>query len=322
MTSNRILTRRKALQKLAMQSVGGIAALALPTRSFAQEVSFEQQAASRWRIGLELTTPVTCANVLATFPIPTDWPEQTVTLRSQTVTPPTRWQVRELPGGAKQVVVQIPQVAAGTTTEAIFEFDIARSKILPPDNTETLTIPKRLSREIKLYTGNSPFIDASHRLIRNAAKEVSEKECDNDWQRVEQVYDYVRDKVEYTEGELKEASQALKDGTGDCEEMTSLFVAICRNLDIPARVVWIPDHCYPEFYLEDENGEGHWYPCQAAGTRQFGRMDEIRPVLQKGDRFKVPEKKIPVRYISEYFRCDRRGSGNPKPTFIRQRVDG
>ena len=98
-------------------------------------------------------------------------------------------------------------------------------------------------------------------------------------------------------------------------------MAICRNLNIPARVVWIPDHCYPEFYLEDANGEGHWYPCQAAGTRQFGRMDETRPVLQKGDRFKVPEKKQPVRYVSEFFRCDRRGSGSPNPQFIRERID-
>ena len=92
----------------------------------------------------------------------------------------------------------------------------------------------------------------------------------------------------------------LTEGRGDCEEMTSLFVALCRNARVPARMVWIPDHCYPEFYLEDADGEGFWFPCQAAGTRQFGRMDEYRPVLQKGDRFKVPEKKVPVRYVSEF----------------------
>ena len=146
-------------------------------------------------------------------------------------------------------------------------------------------------------------------------------EADSAWRRVELAYDYVRDKVEYVEGDLKNASQALRDGNGDCEEMTSLFVAICRNLDVPARVVWIPDHCYPEFYLEDAEGNGIWYPCQAAGTRQFGRMDETRPVLQKGDRFKVPEKKTPVRYVSEFFRCDRKGNGTPVPTFVRESLD-
>ena len=287
----------------------------------AQELSYTDQPISHWRIGLILTTPVTCTNVLATFPIPTDWPEQQVTLRSQNVPPGVLAKERELPGGAKQVVVQAARVSAGSTMEVTFEFDIQRSRILPPDETSSLVIPKKISRELRLFTGNSPFIDASHRLIRAASKEVAEMEADNDWHRVELAYDYVRDNVQYLEGDLKNASKALEEGEGDCEEMTSLFVAICRNLKIPARVVWIPDHCYPEFYLEDQDGNGHWYPCQAAGTRQFGRMDETRPVLQKGDRFRVPEKKGYVRYVSEFFRCDRRGKGNPRPNFIREPFD-
>ena len=51
-------------------------------------------------------------------------------------------------------------------------------------------------------------------------------EAENAWHRVELAYDWVRDHVEYTEGELTNASMALKNGKGDCEEMTSLFVAI------------------------------------------------------------------------------------------------
>lgn len=317
-------SRRSFLKRSVFTA--GLASCSLSTNSLsqasAQELVYEEQPITHWRIGLILTTPVTCANALATFPVPTDWPEQTVTVRNQNVAPQvSRWQIRELGGGTKQVVLQMPRVTAGSTVEFTIEVDIQRSRILPPDETANLVIPKKLSRELKLYTGNSPFIDASHRSIREAAKEVANMEADNDWHRVELAYDYVREKVQYVEGDLKNASQALSDGTGDCEEMTSLFVAICRNLDVPARVVWIPDHCYPEFYLEDADGNGYWYPCQAAGTRQFGRMDETRPVLQKGDRFKVPEQKSPVRYVSEFFRCDRKGSGTPKPNFIRERFD-
>ena len=75
-------------------------------------------------------------------------------------------------------------------------------------------------------------------------------------------------KVEYRfDPKIKEARAALDDGYGDCEELTSLFIAMCRINKIPARAVWVPGHCYPEFYLEDEQGNGHWYPCQAAGQR-------------------------------------------------------
>ena len=54
------------------------------------------------------------------------------------------------------------------------------------------------------------------------------------------------------DGAVIEASAefaALRDGTGDCEELSSLFIALCRAHGIPARTVWVPDHCYPEFYL-------------------------------------------------------------------------
>jgi hypothetical protein len=145
--------------------------------------------------------------------------------------------------------------------------------------------------------------------------------AENAWDYVEQIYDFVRDKVKYVEGDLKNASVALRDGRGDCEEMTSLFIALCRNARIPARMVWIPDHCYPEFYLEDGDGNGHWFPCQAAGTRLFGRMDEYRPVWQKGDRFKVPQRRGVVRYVTDFFKCDPRGKGTPRPKFVREAIE-
>jgi len=286
-------------------------------------VSFDSPQTARWRIGLILETPVTCTNVVATFPVPMNWPEQQVRLLGQSVSPLiTQWAPREHVGGAKQIALQINQVLAGATAELLLELEITRSRILPPQQTDDLIIPKRLPREIRnLYMGNSPFIDASHSRIRAASREIAQMEAENDWQRVEQIYDYVREHVEYVEGDLKNASEALREGKGDCEEMTSLFVAFCRNAGVPARVVWIPEHCYPEFYLEDAEGNGHWFPCQAAGTRQFGRMDEYRPVLQKGDRFTLKEKRTPVRYVSEFFRCDRKGTRNPNPRFIREQID-
>ena len=285
-------------------------------------LTYESPQTQRWRIGLVLETPVTCTNVLATFAVPMAWPEQTVEVVGRTIDPAvTNWDVRDLPGGARQVVVQMARVPAGSAVNAVFEFKIDRSRILGPDQTADLVIPTRPSRDLRLFMGNSPYIDATHGRIKAASRELAEMEAENDWQRVEQIYDYVREKVEYVEGSLKNASEALTDGRGDCEEMTSLFVALCRNARIPARMVWIPDHCYPEFYLEDSEGNGYWFPCQAAGTRQFGRMDEYRPVLQKGDRFKVPEKKIPVRYVSEFFRCDRKGKSDPDPIFVREQLD-
>ncbi|TWT54627.1 Transglutaminase-like superfamily protein [Rubripirellula amarantea] len=288
----------------------------------ASRLTYEGPQTQRWKFGLSFNTPVTCTNVFATFVVPMEWPEQKLTPINQTIDNGiTGWEVKELVGGAKQVLVQMASVPAGSTNEISFEFDIERTRILPPEQIDDLVIPKRLSRDEKIYIGNSPHIDASNGRIRKVSRELGEREAENDWDRVEQIYDFVRKEVEYVEGPIRNASDALKDGKGDCEDLTSLFVAICRNLRIPARMVWIPDHCYPEFYLEDSQGNGTWFPCQAAGTRMFGRMDEYRPILQKGDRFKVPESRTPVRYVAEYLKADRKGKKNPRPTWIREMID-
>ena len=285
-------------------------------------LSYETPQVQNWRIGLVLKTPVTCTDVFATFPVPMNWPEQKVTVTGRTIDPQvTAWDTRELGGGVKQVMLKMARVPAGSTVEMTFNIAIERSRIIGPTQTDGLVIPAKVGRDLRLFLSSSPYIDSSNARIKAAWRGLAAQEVPNAWARVEQIYDFVRDKVKYVEGDLKNASQSLREGRGDCEEMTSLFVALCRNAKIPARMVWIPEHCYPEFYLEDASGSGHWFPCQAAGTRQFGRMDEYRPVLQKGDRFKVPEKRTTTRYVSEFFKCDKKGNSNPDPNFIRELID-
>ncbi len=325
---NNLTNRRTALTAMAAASTSAILA-GRSTIARAKEedakpelrIGLESQESQRWKFGLKLSTTATCTNVIATFPVPMDWPEQKVDLVEQNIDPLFRgWRSSVISGGAKQIVVRFPQLRRGSQGEISFVLDISRSKILPPEKTDDLVAPKRIPREVMFAMGNSPHIDASHGMIKAASRELKETTHETAWEQVEAIYDYVRAKVEYTNGKIKNASQALRDGTGDCEEMTSLFVALCRNARIPARMVWIPGHCYPEFYLEDAEKNGHWFPCQAAGTRQFGHMDEDRPIFQKGDKFRVPDKKSAVRYVSETFNCEVRGQGQPSPTFIQEQV--
>ena len=69
--------------------------------------------------------------------------------------------------------------------------------------------------------------------------------------------------------------------------------------------------------LADQEKNGHWFPCQVAGTRDFGGMAEFRPILQKGDNFYVPEQRKEGRqhYAAEFLKADSL-SGIGKPTVI------
>ncbi len=246
-----------------------------------------------------------CNQLHATIPFPMDWPEQKVTIVTSQIPTNAVWNFRDLPAGARQLVMDIPNLGARSELALLVDVDVEKLFIEPPIDPSGLVIPnpKKLSKEMNWYMGNSPYIEADFSDVKKIARSILESKPENAWAHVEKIYDWVRDNIEYKNGELKQIREALKTKSGDCEEMTGIFVAICRASNIPARCVWVPDHCYPEFYLEDANGKGHWYPCQVAGDKQFGQMHDYRPILQKGDRFRVPEEKAMQRYVAETFSC-------------------
>lgn len=277
-----------------------------------------------WRVGVVVNaTGGACKNIMATIPVPSDWPEQVVEIAKEDFSREvSRVSYRTLNGGVKQMIVEIPSLGNGGKATALVTFTIRREPIASPADPSALRIPERqAAREVKRYLSPSPYIESRHPKIRQALKEaVADKT--GAWEQVEAIYDYVRKRVTYKEGDLKGAVDALKDGTGDCEELTSLFIAMCRAHRVPARMVWVPDHCYPEFYLVDEKGDGVWIPCQAAGTRAFGSMPDLRPILQKGDEFKVPEKPGTQRYVAEFLKGTPAKKGGTQPTvqFVREYV--
>ena len=258
-------------------------------------------------------------NTVAMTVFPTPWPEQTVEVVEVDVPPPIRHGFRDLPGGNRQLLFQSQLIPAGAAVDATLRVRIVKKHIVGPEDTTQLIVPRRLPRDVRNYLLKSPFIDSTSGEIKKIVREIEAQDPLTEWKKIELMYDWVRDNIEYEKGDLKTVTEALRDGTGDCEEMTSTFVALCRAARVPARCVWIPNHCYPEFYMEDKEGNGYWFPCQVAGTRNFGSMPEYLPILQKGDRFKVPEKPELQRYLADYLSAKRiTGRVDPKVQFVRQ----
>lgn len=272
------------------------------------------------QIGVRITAPDgNMLGTLATTVFPTPWPEQTVEIIATNVPANFRSDFRDLPGGNRQLLLFSQMLPANSVAEATVTVRITKSHIVGPEDTLQFKIPKRLPRDVSAFMANSPYIEANSSEIKKIVREIDATEPLTDWNKVELLYDWVRENIVYQRGELKTVRDALRDRSGDCEEMTSTFVALCRAARVPARVVWIPNHCYPEFYLEDEQGTGHWFPCQVAGTRNFGSMPEYLPILQKGDRFKVPEKSEVQRYLADYLSSKKVLSRNdPQVEFVRQ----
>ena len=52
----------------------------------------------------------------------------------------------------------------------------------------------------------------------------------------------------------------------------------------------------------------------------LGAVKDTRPILEKGDNFKVPEKKEPLRFVTEFL-TGKGGSGQPSVEFRRRSAD-
>jgi hypothetical protein len=278
---------------------------------------------STWRFGVTVEAadgPVT--GILATLPVPMDWPEQQVEVVSEEQTANVgRVTYRTLDGGVKQMLVSIPKLNAGEEASASVTLKITKRQILEPAETSGLAPPAKSSREFAKFLLPSPYIESTDARIKALRAEITAGKPEG-WEQTAALFDWVRANVKYEFAEqIKPAVKALADGQGDCEELSSLVIALCRANKVPARAVWVPGHCYPEFYLTDARGQGHWFPCQAAGEeRQFGSMTEERPILQKGDNFKVPEERGQQRYVKQFLSA-KNAAANPVVKFVMEPVE-
>jgi hypothetical protein len=299
----------------------------------------------KWEFGISVrAVGGPCAGLLGTFPVPTDWPEQQVKVAGEEISPFVQRHNYRAIEGLKQMVFEVPQLTAGNTAECFIMFEITKKAQVPPKDTANLVIPKDPPREVKRYLNPSPLIETTNAKVRSLARELPTGK-ETAWEQVQAILAGVRERVQYEQDPknvFKGAIGALRDGKADREDMTAAFVAICRAAKIPARMVWALDYCYAEFYLEekesdvkadtddkaaktkkgakDKGPKGAWYPCVVHEQSELGACADLRPIIEKGDNFKVPEDKSVQRFVKEFL-TGKGGGGKPAVEFRRRNAD-
>ena len=257
------------------------------------------------KIGIHISAPESPAKtVVATAPIPMDWPEQKVRLLSEKKSPHVRMSEEIQPGQAALMKLQVAQIPKGGTAfvERLYEVTRYRTKFkLPADD---LKLPRTNPIELRdQLNGTSPGMEIHNQKMIDLANLLNSSSRDEGaWATAKSFWSWTRENVKFENGDFRGAMHAIEHRCGDCEEMSALFVGLCRLSNIPARTVWVYSHDYPEFYLVDQQGKGHWIPAQVLGPAWFGEMAEYRPILQKGDRFFDPLRREYVRYVPQTMR--------------------
>jgi len=282
-------------------------------------VSFANPITQKWKVGAEITGGSSrLRSAFITIPVPMDWPEQSVRVVEEDVpSNVTGAKYRVLDNGVRQMVANIVGVPPRETIEVSVTFEVTINEIVAPSETDEFVIPKTAPRGIKRYLNKSILIDHTSLRLKKQVKEIVSG-IESPWKQVEALYDWVLENTNHAETQPEGAKSMLRHLEGPPEDMVNLFVAFCRAHRVPARTVWVEGHVYAEFYLQDAEKKGHWFPAQLSGRRDFGSMSEPRIIQQKGDNIKVPEEPKRQRYVSEHVTANARS--RPRVKFIRELV--
>ncbi|MEM7783034.1 MAG: transglutaminase domain-containing protein [Planctomycetota bacterium] len=280
-------------------------------------VSYSNPVKNRWKIGVKVKNgSAEVRNAIFAFPIPRDWGEQSVSVVEEEI--PAHAIVDESRikknSGLHQWVVRFPRLAPNEELMITRTFLISTSQIDPPVDVSVYTRPKSRNREARDHMKVSPGINFQDSKLRKQVKEIT-RDKSNLWEEVESLYDWVRDNIDDFNSKPGPLDQTFKNRKGCNEDKVSLFVGMCRAHKIPARMVWVQGTIYAEFMLNDPEGNGHWFPCNVGGVREFGSYSEPRIVLQKGDNYRIPEKEKTQKYVGEVFQGQIK-SGNQRPRYV------
>jgi hypothetical protein len=289
---------------------------------------FTHPTRTKYRIGLSLEARPNgeCNDVFGSVPFPMSFPDQKVRIIEDEHSDHVKIRYRDLKeGGCRQLLIRIKTLYPGEKADAIVTVELTRFNIAPPESPYDYVIPKSVPKNIREYLNESPYIETTNAKIKKTAKKVVSDD-DKDWRKVENILRFVRESIKYKEAykekPVRGALAALETGEGDCEDLSTLFIALCRINGIPARTVRVPEHCWAEFYLEDSAKNGYWFPAQVAGNEPLGYSSDHRMILQKGDAFRIPESRREIsRYVVELFTGKVKQSGaDPIHRFVREEV--
>ena len=80
--------------------------------------------------------------------------------------------------------------------------------------------------------------DYNHPLVKKTASELTENEIEVVG-KIKKIFSFVKDEIKFgftKEGDLTKASDTIKYGVGQCNTKTTLFLALCKAIDVPSRV--------------------------------------------------------------------------------------
>jgi len=250
-------------------------------------------------LGIEMDGIGNATEITSTTTAPLAWPEQNIE-SVEVETSGCEAHLRELAPGAGQLVLVADGIEKGQRIKAVAHYRLQLFKQYWGYQRDQFPEKQDVPADVRRgYLQDSPGIQTRIKPLRDLAADLS-RASKHPWDRAQAFADWVPKNIRPQICSYTSVGAALETRRGDCEEMAGVFVALCRAVNIPARLVWIPNHTWAEFYLVDADKRGHWIPAHTACYPWFGWNGVHELVLQKGDRIQVPERHKQLRLLEDW----------------------
>ncbi len=135
--------------------------------------------------------------------------------------------------GNTHALVKIRELNAEQTFDSRIELEYTTSKLTfqLDQKIQSSSISDEYCRRDKFWETNDPLIRRTAQRIRGSSRDM------NDF--LSTTFAWVRDNIKLRDPEPIRfgAARAIRDRTGDCDELSDLFIALCRVEKVPCRRV-------------------------------------------------------------------------------------
>ena len=132
--------------------------------------------------------------------------------------------------------VRIPELAAEETFESRIELEYVTSN--RSFKLEQGISSVNLNQSTDIYCKSDKFWETKDPLVKRTSDTIHESSSDTA-EFLSRAFAWVRNNVKLRQPELTRlgAAHTIRELTGDCDELSDLFIALCRAANIPSRRV-------------------------------------------------------------------------------------
>jgi len=133
-------------------------------------------------------------------------------------------------------LVRIPELNADETFESRIELEYVTSNRSVKLQQGIPSV--NLDQSTEIYCKNDKFWETKDPLVRRTSESIRSSSSDVG-EFLSRAFAWVRDNVKLREPQPKRlgAAHAIRGLTGDCDELSDLFITLCRAANIPSRRV-------------------------------------------------------------------------------------